>query len=80
MAKKHQNAEEQALIRGVVAVLAIVCGTHIIESGYEISGYITMFGLLSTLVGVFVYGKRASRKELIEKQKLMMGDSSKIDD
>lgn len=75
-----RNSTLGVIIGGVVAVLAIGCGTHIIESGYEISGYITMFGSLSTLVGVFVYGKRANRKELIEKQKLMMGDSTKIDD
>lgn len=56
---------------GVVAVLSILCGTYIILKGNEISGYVTMFGSLSTLVGVFVYGKRANKKELIEKQKLM---------
>ena len=70
-----RNSTLGVIIGGIVAVLAIGCGTHIIESGY-----ITMFGSLSTLVGVFIYGKRANRKELIEKQKLMMGDSSKIDD
>ena len=75
-----RNSTLGVIIGGCVAVLAIVCGTHIIESGYEIPGYITMFGSLSTLVGVFVYGKRDNRKELIEKQKLMMGDSSKIND
>ena len=56
---------------GAVALFAIWCGTRIIESGYEISGYVTMFVPLSALVGVFVYGKHANKKELIEKQKLM---------
>jgi uncharacterized membrane protein len=75
-----RNSTLGVVIGGGVAVLAIVCGTHIIESGYELSGYITMFGSLSVLVGVFVYGKRANRKELIEKQKIMMGAPDETDD
>lgn len=66
-----RNSTLGVLIGGMVAVLAIVYGAHIIESGYEISGYVTMFVPLATLVGIFIYGKRENRKELIEKQKLM---------
>lgn len=56
---------------GAVAILAMIFGADIIKSGNEISGYIMMFGPLSALIGVFVYGKQANKKELIEKQKLM---------
>ncbi len=64
---------------GAVALSSIVCGAHIIESGYELSGYVTMFIPLSALVGVFIYGKRANRKELIEKQKLMESVRAHVD-
>lgn len=64
---------------GAVALSSIACGAHIIESGYELSGYITMFVPLSALVGVFIYGKRANRKELIEKQKLMESIRAHVD-
>lgn len=66
-----RNSTLGVCIGGIVAVLAIICGTYIIESGNEISGYVTMFVPLSALIGVFVYGKYANKKELIEKQKLI---------
>ena len=56
---------------GLIGVGAIVGGIYIIISGYEVSGYVTMLAPLATLVGVFVYGKESSKKELIEKQRLM---------
>ena len=44
--------------------LAIVGGGfYVISQGYSIAGLVPMIGAIATLAGVFVYGKRRSRKD-----------------
>lgn len=44
--------------------LAIVGGGfYVISQGYSIGGLVPMIGAIATLAGVFIYGKRKSRKD-----------------
>ena len=55
----------------LLGLSTIVCGTWISLSGDSIFGFASMLLGLTSLVGVFVYGKRANKKELEEKQKII---------
>ncbi len=66
-----RNSTIGVIIGGLIGISAIFGGVYIITSGYQISGYATMLTPLAGLVGVFIYGKRSNKEELIEKQKLM---------
>lgn len=44
--------------------LAIVGGGfYVISQGYSIAGLVPMIGAIATLAGIFIYGKRKSRKD-----------------
>ena len=57
-----------AFILGMTTVLG---GIYVSSAGSSLVGLATLAVGLSSLVGVFVYGKHANKEELLEKQKLM---------
>lgn len=57
-----------AFILGMTTILGGVC---VASLGYSVTGFGTVLLGLSSLTGVFIYGKESNKKELIEKQKLM---------
>lgn len=65
------NARLGVIFAFIICIAAIASGTYVIVSGHEILGFAEYIIAISSLIGVFVYGKKANQKELIEKQKLM---------
>ena len=49
----------------------VLGGIYVSSAGSSLVGLATLAVGLSSLVGVFVYGKHANKEELLEKQKLM---------
>jgi uncharacterized membrane protein len=51
-----------------IALTAILSGVFLIYIGREVTGIASIIGALAALVGVFVYGKQAQKKDLSEKK------------
>lgn len=75
--KKALTANSINSILGTVSGLMIGLagmgtGAYCIHLGQNAYGIASLFGTIASLAGVFIYGKRSNRKEMIEKQKVMM--------
>ena len=51
----------------IIAVSAIGAGTYLTLHGKTVEGLVAILGTLASLVGVFIYGKRAQKRELAAK-------------
>jgi uncharacterized membrane protein len=51
----------------IIALSAIGAGTYLTLQGKTVEGLTAILGTLGSLVGVFIYGKRAQKKELAAK-------------
>jgi len=55
----------------LIGMTAILSGAWVANAGYSWEGLATSFAGLGSLVGVFVYGKKANQDELREKMEMM---------
>lgn len=66
-------AQKQGLYLGfVVAMTAILGGVWLISIGKEATGLVSIITAITSLVGVFVYGKNQQKKELDNKSQAMV--------
>ena len=69
--RQTRNSTLGLLFGFVIGMTAIISGAWVSMAGYSWEGFATSFAGLGSLVGVFVYGKKANQEELREKKQLM---------
>lgn len=55
----------------LISLVALVLAFELIRRGHEVWGFALVIADLATLVGVYVWGKRETRREREEKSRLM---------
>jgi len=68
---QSRNSTMGVIFAFILGMTAILGGIYISSCGFSLSGWGTVFVGLAALVGTFVYGKEANKKEILEKQKLI---------
>ncbi len=62
-----RRANRGQLFAFILAVVIICFGGTLLLLGKELEGYVLLVGTVSTLIGIFLYGRKTEKKERIEK-------------
>lgn len=64
--KRSNQGQIFAFILGLTGILG---GLYLVSIGKDVQGFGTVIGAIATLVGIFVYGRKAEANERIEKSR-----------